>query len=79
MKKDKLLPFIAGFAASLAGAVCWFLSGSPLVVLPWFAFLASCVAGLTKEAADWINNRKRPALRHQNCLSGCDYLHLKQI
>ncbi len=60
MTNDKLLHFTAGFAASLAGAACWFLSGSPITVLPWFAFLASGVAGLTKEAADWMDNRTRP-------------------
>jgi hypothetical protein len=60
MPKDKLLHFIAGFAASLTGAACWFLSGSPAAVLPWFVFLASGVAGLTKEAADWMDNRIRP-------------------
>jgi hypothetical protein len=60
MPTDKLLHFIAGYLASLVGAACWFFSGSPAAVLPWFAFLASGVAGLTKEAADWMGNRKRP-------------------
>jgi len=59
LTNDKLLHFTAGFAASLAGAACWFLSGSPITLLPWFAFLASGVAGLTKEAADWMDNRIR--------------------
>ena len=59
---DKLLHFTAGFAASIAGAACWFLSGSPITLLPWFAFLASGVAGLTKESSDWIDNRSRPGM-----------------
>jgi hypothetical protein len=62
MQKDKLLHFTAGFAASLAGAACWSLSDLPISLFPWFAFLASGVAGLTKEAADWMDNRLRPGM-----------------
>ena len=68
---DKLLHFYAGAAFSLLGAACWWLSSASLALLPWFALLASGVAGLTKEIADWMGNRVRSG---SHCVEGFDFL-----
>lgn len=59
---DKLLHFSAGFLASLLGVAVWLSSPTSIDALPWFACLAAGVAGLTKEAADWMDNRARPGM-----------------
>jgi hypothetical protein len=57
---DKAFHFLGGTAFSVIGAACWYASGADLALLPWFALLASGVAGVTKEAADWMGNHARP-------------------
>ena len=59
---DKLLHFSAGFLASTLGVAVWLASQTSIDALPWFACLAAGVAGLTKEAADWMDNRSRPGM-----------------
>lgn len=61
---DKLKHMAVGLLAGLFGAIAWLilvqLALAPLAGLPCGIALASTVAALAKEGADWVDNRIQP-------------------
>lgn len=60
-QKDKLFHFVAGTIAALFGVGLWYVFAyafkAPAIAAPYAGLLASVVAGVTKEAADFMDNR----------------------
>ena len=64
--KDKLMHMLVGFAVALFALVIWTIAAAaglaPLSGAPAAAALAALVAGITKEGADYLDNKLVPAM-----------------